>query len=57
MKTTAEKFRSKPRDVYAEAAKGKEVIINHDRYDDKVFVLTSRERQPLKDTKTQENKA
>lgn len=47
MKTTAGKFRKKPHDVYAEAAKGETVTINHDRYRDQVFELIARERMPL----------
>ena len=47
MKTTADKFRNNPRQVYMEAAKGNTVTINHDRYD-LVFELTAREREPLK---------
>ena len=47
MKTTADKFRKKPHDIYAEAAKGETVTINHDRYRDQVFELTARSREPL----------
>ena len=44
MKTTADKFRKKPHDVYAEAARGETITINHDRYRDCVFELTARSR-------------
>lgn len=44
MKTTANEFRKKPHDAYAEAARGETVTINHDRYRDKVFELTARDR-------------
>jgi hypothetical protein len=44
VKTTANKFRKKPHEVYAEAAKGETVTINHDRYRNQVFELTARDR-------------
>jgi hypothetical protein len=52
MKTTADEFRKKPQEVYRAADKGDEVVINHDRYRDRVFVLTARERRPLPPTET-----
>lgn len=47
--TTAEAFNKKPKPIYRAADQGKEVVINHNGYDDKVFVLTARDRQPLED--------
>lgn len=37
-----------PAQAYREADKGNTVVINHDRYPEKVFELTARERNPLK---------
>lgn len=48
MKTTADEFRKKPHDVYRAADRGETVVINHDRYRDKVFELRSRDREPFK---------
>jgi len=48
-KVNAEEFRKRPRDVYEAANSGETVLINHDRYR-KVFELTARDREPLKDT-------
>jgi len=45
MKITAEKLAKKPAQAYREADKGNTVTINHDRYPDKVFELTARERR------------
>jgi len=44
MKVTAKEFRDRPEKVYRAADKGEPVIINHDRYKDKIFNLTARER-------------
>ena len=44
---TAEQFNKNPAKVYRCADKNGEVKINHDRYDDKVFILVSRDRQSL----------
>ena len=41
---TAKEFHNSPAKPYREADKGNDVVINHDRYPDKVFVLTARER-------------
>jgi len=52
MKTfTAEEFNKSPQKVYREADKNGCAIINHGQYHDIVFVLTSRERNPLEDEK------
>ena len=45
MKITAEKLAKKPAQAYREADKGNTVTINHDRYPDKIFELTARERR------------
>lgn len=50
MKTTADQFNKKPQDVYRAADKGETVTINHDRYKDKVFELTARDRMPLRES-------
>lgn len=50
-KVTADNFRKKPQKPYLKAYNGHKVIINHDRYPDKVFELTSRDREPLKEIK------
>jgi len=47
MKITAETLAKKPAQAYREADKGNTVTINHDRYPDKVFELTARERRPI----------
>lgn len=47
MKITAEKLAKKPAQAYREADKGNTVTINHDRYPDKIFELTARERRPI----------
>jgi hypothetical protein len=44
---TAKDMHNSPAQAYREADKGETVIINHDRYPDKVFELTARERKPL----------
>lgn len=48
-KVTAEEFNKKPQEVWLAAFEGKEVIINHDRYRNKLFVLSCRDRKPLED--------
>ena len=48
-KVNAEEFNKKPGPVFRAADKGETVIINHDRYE-KVFELTARDREPLKET-------
>jgi len=48
-KVNAEEFRKRPRDVYEAADSGETVLINHDRYR-KVFELTARDREPLKES-------
>lgn len=46
---TANEFRQgKQRQVFNEAYKGEEVVINHDRYPDVVFVLVARKREALR---------
>ena len=45
MKITAETLAKKPAQAYREADKGNTVTINNDRYPDKVFELTARERR------------
>jgi len=47
VKTTAEKFRQKPHDVYEQASQG-EVVIKHDRYRKIDFILTSRPRMSVR---------
>lgn len=42
---TAKDMHNSPAQAYREADKGETVIINHDRYPDKVFELTARERR------------
>lgn len=50
MKTvTAEEFNKKPAPVYREVDKNGSVLINHDRYPDKIFTLSARERNPIKE--------
>lgn len=49
MKITATEMQIEPGKVYRAADKGEKVTINHDRYPDKVFELTARERKPLQD--------
>ncbi len=44
MKTTAAEFKRNPQKHYRAADKGEIVTINHDRYRDVVFELTSRKR-------------
>jgi len=44
---TAKDMHNSPAQAYREADKGETVVINHDRYPDKVFELTARERKPL----------
>jgi len=48
MKITAESLAKKPAQAYRAADKGETVVINHDRYPDKVFELTARERRAFK---------
>lgn len=48
---TAKEMHNSPAQAYREADKGEKVVINHDRYPDKVFELTARERSPLKEEK------
>ncbi len=48
MKITAESLAKKPAAAYRAADKGETVVINHDRYPDKVFELTARERRAFK---------
>ena len=55
MNVTADEFRKKPQDVYRSADKGENVIINHDRYKDKVFELKARDRQPLGNSEASEH--
>lgn len=48
MKTfSAKNFSNKPEPVYRAADREGEVKINHDRYKDKIFILTARERNPI----------
>jgi hypothetical protein len=54
MNVTAEEFKKNPRRVYRAADKGEIVTVNHDHYQDKVFQLTARDRQPLADTEESE---
>lgn len=44
---TAKDMHNSPAQAYREADKGETVVINHDRYPDKVFELTARDRNPL----------
>lgn len=46
---TAKEMHNSPAQAYREADKGETVVINHDRYPDKVFELTARDRMPLSD--------
>ena len=48
VKVNAEEFNKKPAPVFRAADKGETVIINHDRYE-KVFELTARDREPLRE--------
>lgn len=48
---TAREMNKYPAQAYREADKGEKVVINHDRYPDKVFELTARDRSPLKEEK------
>lgn len=50
MNLTAKDMHNSPAQAYREADKGNTVTINHDRYPDKVFELTARERRTLIDT-------
>lgn len=47
MNLTAKEMHNSPAQAYREADKGEIVVINHDRYPDKIFELTARERKPL----------
>ena len=50
MKTfTAEEFNKKPAAVFREVDVNGSAQINHDRYKDKIFTLTARERGVKKD--------
>ncbi len=42
---TAEEFNKKPAPVFREVDRNGMCLINHDRYKDRIFVLTSRERR------------
>ena len=44
---TAKQFNKNPASVYRAADKGDVVRLNHDRYPDKIFELTARDRAPL----------
>ena len=46
---TADEFRKQPAKVYRAADKDGEVKINHDRYNDLVFVLSTKARNSLND--------
>jgi hypothetical protein len=48
---TAKEMHNSPAQAYREADKGETVVINHDRYPDKVFELTARDRKPLQEKK------
>ena len=48
MKTTAAKFKQNPQKHYRAADLGETVTINHDRYPDKIFEMTARDRNPLR---------
>lgn len=56
MKTPAEKFRQNPAPVYRAADKGESVVIEHNHYKDKLFLLTAVDKtvdgdtQPLMST-------
>lgn len=45
MNLTAKDMHNSPAQAYREADKGNTVTINHDRYPDKIFELTARERR------------
>ena len=47
MNLTAKDMHNSPAQAYREADKGNTVTINHDRYPDKIFELTARERRPI----------
>lgn len=49
MNLTAKEMHNSPAQAYREADKGNTVVINHDRYPDKVFELTARDRNPLRE--------
>jgi len=42
---TAKEMHNSPRQVFREADKNGQAIINHDHYPDKIFVLTARDRR------------
>lgn len=42
---TAEEFNKKPSPVFREVDRHGEILINHSHYQDRIFVLTSRERR------------
>lgn len=45
LKLTAEEFNKSPADAYRLSDKGYRVVINHDRYKDRIFELTCRDRR------------
>lgn len=49
MRLTAKEFNKRPEQAFRAADKSEQVIINNDRYKDKIFELTARDRQPLED--------
>jgi len=53
---TAKQFNKNPASVYRAADKGDVVRLNHDRYPDKIFELTARDRAPL-DAQKQHNES
>lgn len=56
MNLTAKEMHNSPAQAYREADKGNTVVINHDRYPEKVFELTARERKPLSNNEQSQTK-
>ncbi len=49
MKISAKEMHLSPAKAYRSADLGEKVVINHDRYPDKIFELVARHRNPLMD--------
>lgn len=47
MKISAKEMHLSPAKAYRSADLGEKVVINHDRYPDKIFELVARDRKPL----------
>lgn len=55
MRLSAQEFKHNRQAAYRAADKGELVEIMHDRYPDKIFELTARDKEPLKDDQQQES--